>query len=110
MQRPRHGVMDALDPEPLLRFLHEQGVAHILIGGVAVAGHGCRRPSRDLDIVPAAESANLARPGVTEQEGGTPIPPPANAGSLLGNVAWRRQDARVHALPRLRSCGPATTA
>jgi hypothetical protein len=33
-------AMDALDPEPLLRFLHEQGIAHILIGGVAVAAHG----------------------------------------------------------------------
>ena len=60
-QRPLHGVMDALDPEPLLRFLHEQGVAHILIGGVAVAAHGYRRPSKDLDIVPSAEPANLAR-------------------------------------------------
>ena len=32
--------MNALDPEPLLRFLHEQGVAHISIGGVAVAAPG----------------------------------------------------------------------
>jgi hypothetical protein len=29
-----HGAMDALDPEPLLRYLREQGVEHILIGGV----------------------------------------------------------------------------
>jgi hypothetical protein len=35
MQQPRLGAMDALDPEPLLRFLHERGVEHILIGGVA---------------------------------------------------------------------------
>jgi hypothetical protein len=53
--------MNALDPEPLLRFLHEQGVAHILIGGVAVAAHGYPRPSRDLDLVPAPDSANLRR-------------------------------------------------
>src|SRR5437763_13517081 len=53
--------MDALDPEPLLRFLHEQGVEHILIGGVAVAAHGYRRPSMDLDIVPAPAADNLAR-------------------------------------------------
>jgi hypothetical protein len=58
---PGPGVMDALDPEPLLRFLHERGVEHILIGGVAVAAHGYRRPSRDLDIVPAPEPANLSR-------------------------------------------------
>ena len=53
--------MDALDPEPLLRFLHEQAVEHILIGGVAVAAHGYPRPSKDLDIVPAADAANLTR-------------------------------------------------
>lgn len=61
MQQPRPGAMDALDPEPLLRFLHERGIEHILIGGVAVAAHGYRRPSRDLDIVPAPDAENLAR-------------------------------------------------
>jgi len=53
--------MNALDPEPLLRFLHEHGVEHILIGGVAVAAHGYPRPSQDLDLVPAADAANLRR-------------------------------------------------
>ena len=53
--------MEALDPEPLLRFLHEQGVNHILIGGVAVAAHGYRRPSNDLDIVPQTGPENLTR-------------------------------------------------
>jgi hypothetical protein len=51
----------ALDPEPLLRFLHRRGVEHIVIGGVAVAAHGYRRPSRDLDIVPAPDPGNLDR-------------------------------------------------
>ncbi len=57
----RRDAMEALDPEPLLRFLHEQGVDHILIGGVAVAAHGYRRPSQDLDIVPDPSPANLTR-------------------------------------------------
>ena len=61
MQLLRPGAMDALDPEPLLRFLYGQQVDHILIGGVAVAAHGYRRPSKDLDIVPAADFANLER-------------------------------------------------
>jgi hypothetical protein len=63
LRRPQslRAEMNALDPEPLLRFLHEQGVAHILIGGVAVAAHGYPRPSRDLDLVPASDSANLRR-------------------------------------------------
>ena len=33
------GRMRALDPEPLLRFLHGQEVRHILIGGVALGGN-----------------------------------------------------------------------
>lgn len=53
-------VPEALDPEPLLRFLHERGVAHIIIGGVAVAAHGYPRPTKDLDIVPARRD-NLTR-------------------------------------------------
>lgn len=61
MPRRRPVSVDALDPEPLLRFLHAAGVEHVLIGGVAVAAHGYRRPSRDVDIVPAGDSANLQR-------------------------------------------------
>jgi hypothetical protein len=59
----RPGAMEALDPEPLLRFLHQQGVEHILIGGVAVAAHGYRRPSKYLDIVPDPDPENLERLG-----------------------------------------------
>jgi len=39
-------VPEAIDPEPLLRCLHGKGVAHIIIGGVAVAAHGYARPTR----------------------------------------------------------------
>lgn len=52
---------EALDPLPLLRFLHERGVEHIIIGGVAVSAHGFIRPSKDLDIVPDPSAENLAR-------------------------------------------------
>jgi hypothetical protein len=52
---------EALDPEPLLRFLHVKGVAHIIIGGVAVAAHGYARPTRDLDVVPDSDQENLTR-------------------------------------------------
>jgi len=54
-------MSDALDPEPLLRALHEAGVRHIIIGGFAVNAHGVIRPSRDLDIVPDPDPANLER-------------------------------------------------
>lgn len=52
---------EALDPQPLLRYLHEHGVVHIIIGGVAVAAHGYARPTQDLDVVPGANRDNLAR-------------------------------------------------
>jgi hypothetical protein len=39
---------DALDLQPLLRFLNENEVAHIIIGGVAVAAHGYARPTMPL--------------------------------------------------------------
>jgi hypothetical protein len=48
---------DALDPQPLLRFLHDKGVTHIIIGGVVVAAHGYARPAMDLDT----ELASAAR-------------------------------------------------
>lgn len=52
---------EALDPLPLLRFLHERNVAHIIIGGVAVAAHGYPRPTMDLDVVPDSDRGNLTR-------------------------------------------------
>lgn len=51
----------ALDPLPLLRFLHERGVEHIVIGGFAVSAHGFIRPSKDLDVVPNPSLENLSR-------------------------------------------------
>lgn len=54
-------MTEALNPEPLLRALHEAGVRHIIIGGFAVNAHGVIRPSKDLDIVPDPEPENLDR-------------------------------------------------
>ncbi len=54
-------MTEPLNPEPLLRALHQAGVQHIIIGGFAVNAHGVIRPSRDLDIVPDPDPANLGR-------------------------------------------------
>ena len=54
-------MTEVLNPEPLLRALHEADVRHIIIGGFAVNAHGVIRPSKDLDIVPDPEPANLRR-------------------------------------------------
>jgi hypothetical protein len=52
---------DALDPVPLLRYLSEYRVEHIVIGGFAVNAHGHVRSSKDLDIVPNPSPGNLER-------------------------------------------------
>jgi len=54
-------MTEALNPEPLLRALHDAGVRYIIIGGFAVNAHGVIRPSRDLDIVPDPDPDNLRR-------------------------------------------------
>jgi hypothetical protein len=51
----------ALDPAPLLRFLHEREIAHIVVGGFAVNAHGYIRVTKDLDIVPSPTEKNLER-------------------------------------------------
>lgn len=52
---------DALDPLPLLRYLHERGVEHIVIGGFAVTAHGFVRATKDLNTVPRPTDENLKR-------------------------------------------------
>lgn len=54
-------MTEALDPGPLLGALDHAGIRHIIIGGFAVNAHGVIRPSKDLDIVPDPEPANLER-------------------------------------------------
>ncbi|MHB1538404.1 MAG: hypothetical protein ACYCUM_13580 [Solirubrobacteraceae bacterium] len=54
-------MSDALDPLPLLRFLSERGVEHVMIGGFAVNAHGFIRVTKDLDTVPAGDRDNLQR-------------------------------------------------
>ncbi len=50
-----------LDAAALLRRLHEAGVEHVVIGGLAVIAHGVQRFTNDLAICPAPDLANLAR-------------------------------------------------
>lgn len=54
-------MSDALDPVPLLTYLHEREVEHIVVGGFAVNAHGFIRVTKDLDIVPRPTEANLVR-------------------------------------------------
>jgi len=51
----------ALQPERLLRVLGEHRVDLVIIGGFALGAHGVVRGTKDIDIVPAPPTANLAR-------------------------------------------------
>jgi hypothetical protein len=48
-------------PDELIAALSDGGVDYVLIGGLAVGTHGFPRATRDVDIVPAADDANLDR-------------------------------------------------
>lgn len=50
-----------LDLRALLLTLDRHAVDYTVIGGVAVQVHGHRRTTKDLDVVPAPEQANLVR-------------------------------------------------
>lgn len=53
--------MTEFRPEEILRVLHEHGVHHVLIGGLAAVLHGSAQPTYDVDITPDATPENLAR-------------------------------------------------
>ncbi len=50
-----------LRPEPLLQALVGGGVEFVIIGGFSLAAHGIVRATKDIDIVPDPEPANLSR-------------------------------------------------
>lgn len=51
----------ALDARALLATLDRHAVEYTVIGGVAVQVHGHRRTTKDLDLIPAPDEANIAR-------------------------------------------------
>jgi hypothetical protein len=48
-------------PDELIAALADGGVEYVLIGGLAVGAHGFPRATKDLDVVPAPDEANLRR-------------------------------------------------
>jgi hypothetical protein len=50
-----------LQPEPLLQALVTADVAFVIIGGFSLAAHGIVRATKDIDIVPDPDPANLSR-------------------------------------------------
>lgn len=51
----------ALQPEALLATLIDAGVRFVVIGGFSLAAHGIVRGTKDVDVVPDPDPANLSR-------------------------------------------------
>lgn len=49
------------DPTRLFLALDEARIDYVLVGGLAVGAHGAPRATRDVDICPNPDEANLAR-------------------------------------------------
>lgn len=53
--------MPELDIQAILEELVHEGVEFLVIGGVAVGYHGHIRATKDVDVVPASDPANLEK-------------------------------------------------
>lgn len=51
----------ASDPRHIFECLARHRVDYVVIGGIAVIAHGHTRNTRDVDLVPSLEPANLRR-------------------------------------------------
>jgi hypothetical protein len=49
------------EPDRVVAALNAAGVDYVVVGGLAVGAHGVVRATRDLDIVPASDQANMDR-------------------------------------------------
>jgi hypothetical protein len=85
---------------PLLEVLNRHGVDFVVIGAVAAIAQGYPLTTRDLDVTPSAEPANLERlaGAITELDGklrtaGGAVPFPVEA-AYLGNVQSWTLDTR----------------
>jgi hypothetical protein len=65
--------MARFQPEEMLRTLERHGVRYVLIGGLGSTLHGSPLPTRDADICPAQDAANLATLAVALRDMGARI-------------------------------------
>jgi len=94
--------------------LYEREIAHIIIGGVAVAAHGYPRPTMDLDVVPDPDRINLTRladalaelhavPAEGDEFAAAEFPTDASSvGSSRQSTRRRRPLTQVNTSPRLQ--------
>jgi hypothetical protein len=82
----------AFEPERVVAALNADGVAYIIVGGLALGAHGVIRATRDLDLVPDPAPDNIERLAgcLTSLGGEHPI-----SGALTGTTLARRVSFKV---------------
>lgn len=95
----------SFEPERVVRELNAAGVEYVVVGGLAVGAHGVVRATRDLDVVPNPDQANLARLAavLTALGGLHPIEDSLAHENLARPVSFKVQTAagEVHVLDRM---------
>lgn len=102
------------DVYELLRALARHGVDYTVVGGVAVQVHGHRRTTRDLDVIPDPEAANIIRLATALKElearpvdlpgAGAPSAEQLTAAAVVPPLRTRHGD--LHVLNRVPGAAP----
>jgi hypothetical protein len=100
------------EPEVVIKSLHRGGVRYVVVGGLAVGAHGVVRATRELDLVPHPEPANLQTLAATLSGPGAEHPVDARlTGEALGrsvSMELRTRAGEVHVLNRMPGTAPFT--
>ncbi len=98
------------EPETIVAALNRAGVRYVVVGGLASGAHGVIRATRDLDLVPAPDAANLERlaEALTALAAGHPVQDRLTAENLAAPRSIKLQTAHgeVHVLNRMPGTPP----
>jgi len=96
---------EGFDPESVIAALNRAGVRYVVVGGLAVGAHGVVRATRDLDLVPDPNMANMRvlASALTELGAEHPIAGELTAESLARPVSMKllTRAGEVHVLNRM---------
>jgi hypothetical protein len=98
------------EPERVVAALNADGVAYVIVGGLAVGAHGVVRATRDLDLVPDGAAANMeALAGCLSELGGEhPVEGALTGASLARPVSFKvsTRHGEVQVLNRMAGVPP----
>jgi hypothetical protein len=96
---------ERFEPERIVDALNRGGVSYVIVGGLAVGAHGVIRATRDLDLVPREDPANMDRLAsiLSDLGGRHPITDELTGEDLARPVSMKIQTGagEVHVLNRM---------